>query len=93
MLLSRVLDASAPLCACVRKPALDRIGVDGRFFRRWPMRGWGPDGRTMLTLLRPSATSSRGAKAHNAVVRGVAYEREDELLESFSRAVRGLLED
>jgi sigma-B regulation protein RsbU (phosphoserine phosphatase) len=93
VLLARVLDASAPLCACVRKPALDRVGVDGRVFRRWPMRGWGPDGRTMLTLLRPSATGSGGAKAHNAVVRGVAYEREDELLESFSRAVRGLLED
>ncbi len=47
----------------------------------------------MLTLLRPSATGSGSAKAHNAVVRGVAYEREEELLESFSRAARGLLED
>ena len=27
------------------------------------------------------------------IVRGVAYEREEELLESFSRAARGLLED
>jgi len=57
------------------------------------MRGWGPDGRTMLAFLRPSATGSGAAKAHNAIVRGVAYEREDELLESFSRAARGLLED
>ena len=93
MRLALVLDARAPLCACERKPALDRIGVDGRVFRRWPMRGWGPDGRKMLTLIRPAATGSRRAKAHNEVVRGVAYEREDELLESFSRAARGLLED
>ena len=93
MRLALVLDARAPLCACERKPALDRIGVDGRVFRRWPMRGWGPDGRKMLTLIRPAATGSRRAKAHNEVVRGVAYEREDELLESFNRAARGLLED
>ena len=32
------------------------------------------------------------AKAHNAIVRGVAYEREEALLENFSRAARGLLE-
>ncbi len=93
MRLALVLDARAPLRACVRKPALDRIGVEARVFRRWPVRGWGPDGRTMLTLLRPSATGSGSAKAHNAVVRRVAYEREEELLESFSRAARGLLED
>jgi serine phosphatase RsbU (regulator of sigma subunit)/uncharacterized protein YigA (DUF484 family) len=31
--------------------------------------------------------------AHNAFVRGVAYEREEGLLENFSRAARGLLED
>jgi len=91
--LALVLDARAPLCACEGKPALDRIGIDGRVFRRWPMRGWGPDGRKMLTLIRPAATGSRRAKAHNEVVRGVAYEREDELLESFNRAARGLLED
>jgi serine phosphatase RsbU (regulator of sigma subunit)/uncharacterized protein YigA (DUF484 family) len=33
------------------------------------------------------------AKAHNAIVRGVAYEREEALLENFSRAARGLLAD
>ncbi len=93
MRLALVLDARAPLCSCEGKPALDRIGVDGRVFRRWPMRGWGPDGRKMLTLIRPAATGSRRAKAHNEVVRGVAYEREGELLESFNRAARGLLED
>ena len=93
MRLALVLDPRAPLCACEGKPALDRIRVDGRVFRRWPMRGWGPDGRKMLTLIRPAATGSRRAKAHNEVVRGVAYEREDELLESFNRAARGLLED
>jgi serine phosphatase RsbU (regulator of sigma subunit) len=36
---------------------------------------------------------SGGAKAHNAVVRGVSYEREEALLENFSRAARSLLED
>ena len=41
----------------------------------------------------PGRTGSRGAKAHNEVVRGVAYEREEELLEGFNRAARGLLED
>ena len=93
MRLALVLDARAPFCTCECKPALDRIRVDGRPFCAWPMRGWGPDGRTMLTLIRPAATGSGSAKAHNEVVRGVAYEREDELLESFSRAARGLLED
>ena len=39
------------------------------------------------------ATRLRGAKAHNGFVRGVAYEREEELLESVSRAARGLLQD
>jgi serine phosphatase RsbU (regulator of sigma subunit)/uncharacterized protein YigA (DUF484 family) len=47
----------------------------------------------MLTLLGRSATGSSGAKAHNAFVRGVAYEREEALLESVSRAARGLLQD
>jgi phosphoserine phosphatase RsbU/P len=93
MRLALVLDARAPLCACEGKPALDRIGVDGRVLCRWPMRGWGPDGREMLTLIRPAATGSGSAKAHNEVVRGVAYEREEDLLESFSRAARGLLDD
>ena len=93
MRLALVLDARTPFCACECKPALDRIRVDRRVFRARPMRGWGPDGRTMLTLIRPAATGSGSAKAHNEVVRGVAYEREDELLESFSRAARGLLED
>ena len=88
-----VLDARAPFCACEGEPTLDRIGVDGRVFRTWPMRGWGPDGRRMLTLMGPAATGSGGANAHNEVVRGVAYEREEELLESFNRAARGLLED
>jgi serine phosphatase RsbU (regulator of sigma subunit) len=91
--LALVLDARAPFCACEGEPTLDRIGVDGRVFRTWPMRGWGPDGRRMLTLMGPAATGSGGAKAHNEVVRGVAYEREEELLESFSRAARVLLED
>ena len=40
-----------------------------------------------------SATGSSGTKAHNAFVRGVAYEREEALLESVSRAARGLLQD
>jgi serine phosphatase RsbU (regulator of sigma subunit) len=47
----------------------------------------------MLTLLRPLATGLDVTKAHNAFVRGVAYEREEALLENFSRAARGLLED
>ena len=34
-----------------------------------------------------------GPKAHNAFVRGVAYELEETLLENLSRAARGLLED
>ena len=93
MRLALVLDARAPLCPCVRQPAFDRIWVEGRVVRGWPMRGWGPDGRTMLTLLGRSATGASGAKAHNAFVRGVAYEREEALLESVSRAARGLLQD
>src|SRR5438034_8469202 len=50
-LLALVFVARAPLCPCLGKPTLDRDGVDGRVVRRTPMRGWGPDGRTMLTLL------------------------------------------
>ena len=57
------------------------------------MRGWGPDSGTMLTLLAHSASGSQAPKAHNAFVRGVAYEREEALLESVSRAARGLLQD
>jgi serine phosphatase RsbU (regulator of sigma subunit) len=93
MRLALVFVACAPFCPRVRQPAFDRVRVDGRVVRRGPMRGWGADGRTMLTLLRRSATGSRGAKAHNAFVRGVAYEREEALLESVSRAARGLLQD
>jgi len=47
----------------------------------------------MLTLFDRSATGSSAPKAHNAFVRGVAYEREEALLESVSRAAHGLLED
>jgi serine phosphatase RsbU (regulator of sigma subunit) len=47
----------------------------------------------MLTLLSLPATGLDVAKAHNAFVRGVAYEVEEALLENLSRAVRGLLED
>jgi serine phosphatase RsbU (regulator of sigma subunit)/uncharacterized protein YigA (DUF484 family) len=47
----------------------------------------------MLTVFGSSVTGLRSAKAHNAFVRGVAYEREEALLESVSRAARGLLED
>jgi serine phosphatase RsbU (regulator of sigma subunit)/uncharacterized protein YigA (DUF484 family) len=47
----------------------------------------------MLTLLDQLASGSEGSKAHNAFVRGVAYEREEALLETVSRAARGLLED
>jgi serine phosphatase RsbU (regulator of sigma subunit) len=46
----------------------------------------------MLTLLGRAATGG-ALGAHNAFVRGVAYEREEALLEHFSRAARGLLED
>jgi serine phosphatase RsbU (regulator of sigma subunit)/uncharacterized protein YigA (DUF484 family) len=56
------------------------------------MRGWGPDGRTMLTLLARPATGG-DARAHNAFVRGVAYEREEALLENLGRATGGLLEE
>jgi serine phosphatase RsbU (regulator of sigma subunit)/uncharacterized protein YigA (DUF484 family) len=91
--LALVLFAGAPLRARVRQTALDRVWVERRVFRRWSLRGWGPDGRTMLTLLDALATGSEGSKAHNAFVRGVAYEREEALLESVSRAARGLLED
>jgi serine phosphatase RsbU (regulator of sigma subunit) len=89
--LALVLDARAAFRACVGKPALDRERVDGWVICRTPMRGWGPDGCTMLTLLARPATAE-SARAHNAFVRGVAYEREEALLESFSRAARGLLE-
>jgi len=66
MLLALVLEARPPFGPGVGKPALDRVGVDGRIFCGWPMRGWGPDGRTMLTLLCAAATGSGAAKAHNA---------------------------
>ncbi len=90
--LAPVLDARAPFGPCVGEPALDRDGVDGRIVRRAPMRGWGPDSGTMLTLLARPATGG-DARAHNAFVRGVAYEREEALLATFSRAAIGLLGD
>ena len=56
MCLALVLVAGAPLRARIREPALDRMWVERRVFRGWSLRGWGPDGRTMLTLLDPLAT-------------------------------------
>jgi serine phosphatase RsbU (regulator of sigma subunit) len=91
--LALVLLAGPPFRARVRQTALDRVWIDRRVFGRWSLRGWGPDGRTMLTLLDAAATGSNASKAHNAFVRGAAYEREEALLETVSRAARGLLED
>jgi hypothetical protein len=56
MLLALVLDACPTFSSRVRDTTLDRDGVDGRIVGGTPMRGWGPDSRTMLTILVLPAT-------------------------------------
>jgi serine phosphatase RsbU (regulator of sigma subunit) len=88
-----VLDAGSSLGTRAREPALDRDWIDGRVVRGAPVRGWGPDGEGLLPSAVAAATDCAARGRHNEVVRGVAYEPEELLFESFGRVARSLLEN